>query len=1006
MSTTGISTPDDNCGCCEGVHVLTPNPHENRPGLPALAYRIGTHSSFKMTMQAGLSDPRLSGLQTRDDDDPSMAIIDAWATVADVLTFYQERIANEGYLRTATERRSVLELARAIGYELNPGVAAGTLLAFTMEDAPGQLNAATVAQTTLTPTGQSVEDDPNAPGSALVPLGTRVLSIPAQGKLPQTFETVQPIRARVEWNALRPRLVQPQRLVIDGGVLKLVGLDGTTIPAQQLYLAGTGTNLKAGDLLLMAVLNSAGVLQPLPIAVRAVVAEPELSRTRVDLAGNLSGTPILPAVSPPTQPVADAPPDLQGPHLPLNNTNVETYILQRRWRESELSAFLKAQGWSARKVARTVNSPRVKVSAPPMEGVFAFRARLGFFGHNAPAYNSLPVQGDVLRGDAFPNNWDGSSGWEIWRDPNKLADSIFRAVNTGSVKGSFAMDSREATPVQGIEPEMPAEARIEAPRAAITGIELKEDVRFTHFDPYWDDAHVYLERAVQGLVGNGWAVFELPKAQYTVYQVSEVNEASLAAFSVSGKASGLLLKNADGSPLTRKATLTVRKTGAHVQSECMALVDVPIQEAIAAGAAGMALDRLVLGLQVGQELILSGERADLPGVAVSETVILSDIIHDKGYTTLYFLSPLQYSYTRSTVLLTANLARATHGETTREALGNGDGSLPNQRFVLKKPPLTYVSAPTPSGGKSTLEVRVDGVLWQQVSSLYGLGPRSQNYVVRIGDDGKATVIFGDGQSGARLPTGQENVIATYRTGTGPDGEVSAGSLTLLQTRPLGIRGVTNPLSAGGAEAPETLATARTNAPLTVLTLDRIVSLQDFEDFARAFAGIGKAQATMLWNGQRAVVQVTVATARGDTVASTSDLGKNLRKAIDAARDQLQQVDIAGFRPRTFSLDAGVLVDSRYVAADVLAQVTTALLGTFSFETRSFSQPVTSAEVIAAVQAIPGVIAVDLNTLTPDNGTRPADRPPTLLSADTAHVGQGAELLTINPSGIKLKEMTI
>ena len=45
-----------------------------------------------------------------------IALLDAWATVGDVLTFYQERIANEGYLRTATERRSVLELARLVGY--------------------------------------------------------------------------------------------------------------------------------------------------------------------------------------------------------------------------------------------------------------------------------------------------------------------------------------------------------------------------------------------------------------------------------------------------------------------------------------------------------------------------------------------------------------------------------------------------------------------------------------------------------------------------------------------------------------------------------------------------------------------------------------------------------------------------------------------------------------------------------------------------------------------------
>ena len=63
----------------------------------------------------------------------------ACACVADVLGFYQERIANEGYLRTATERRSVLELARTIGYELKPGVAArgGTQTRTTGAPAPG-----------------------------------------------------------------------------------------------------------------------------------------------------------------------------------------------------------------------------------------------------------------------------------------------------------------------------------------------------------------------------------------------------------------------------------------------------------------------------------------------------------------------------------------------------------------------------------------------------------------------------------------------------------------------------------------------------------------------------------------------------------------------------------------------------------------------------------------------------------------------------------------------------
>jgi hypothetical protein len=88
-------------------------------------------------------DRPLSGLSTRSTDDPAIALLDAWATVADVLSFYQERIANEGFLRTASERLSVLELARAIGYELNPGVAASTHLAFTVEEAQGSPRVAT-----------------------------------------------------------------------------------------------------------------------------------------------------------------------------------------------------------------------------------------------------------------------------------------------------------------------------------------------------------------------------------------------------------------------------------------------------------------------------------------------------------------------------------------------------------------------------------------------------------------------------------------------------------------------------------------------------------------------------------------------------------------------------------------------------------------------------------------------------------------------------------------------
>ena len=196
------------CGCCDGVAAVTPIAIDNRPGLPALVYRVGTQAQFFETMQARLSSIRVPGvgpdgqtvqtfqplqaLTTRDRSDLSIALLDGWATVADVLTFYQERIANEGFLRTATERRSVLELARLIGYALRPGVAATVYLAYTLDDK--QTEPTTIAA------------------------GARSQSVPAPGETAQSFETSEDLVARPEWNNLQVRLHRPQNITLDDNV--------------------------------------------------------------------------------------------------------------------------------------------------------------------------------------------------------------------------------------------------------------------------------------------------------------------------------------------------------------------------------------------------------------------------------------------------------------------------------------------------------------------------------------------------------------------------------------------------------------------------------------------------------------------------------------------------------------------------------------------------------------------------------------------------------------------
>ncbi|MCH6567542.1 MAG: hypothetical protein IH801_04145, partial [Nitrospinae bacterium] len=122
------------------------------------------------------------------------------------------------------------------------------------------------------------------------------------------------------------------------------------------------------------------------------------------------------------------------------------------------------------------------------------------------------------------------------------------------------------------------------------------------------------------------------------------------------------------------------------------------------------------------------------------------------------------------VTVYGNVVKATHGETVRdETLGSGDASVPNQSFTLKKGPLSYVSAPSAgneSGVASPLEVRVEGVLWEEVRSLFLSQGEAQIYIVRHDDEGNASVAFGDGVRGSRLPAGVNNVTASYRHGAG------------------------------------------------------------------------------------------------------------------------------------------------------------------------------------------------------------------------------------------------
>ena len=437
-------------------------------------------------------------------------------------------------------------------------------------------------------------------------------------------------------------------------------------------------------------------------------------------------------------------------------------------------------------------------------------------------------------------------------------------------------------------------------------------------------------------------------------------------FGLSARVTRMVL-DLDQDGVSYLAEFTIRRTTVYAQSQKLVLAQIPKKVPIKKDNNIIELEEEVLYLSKGQIIAITGETVDEDnnptGFTQSEIAIIAGTDVIDGHTRITLERNLQNSYKRVGAILNANAARADHGQSKKDLVqAGGDPSKYLQEFIIREKPLTYVSASTQTGVSSTLKLFVDNIQWKEVQSLYSLGINDRAYVTRMDDEFQTHILFGDGIKGMRPSAGLDNIRSKYRIGIGKEGILKANQLTILLDRPMGVKGVTNPISTFGASDPENVDDTRNKAPLTVLTMGRIVSLSDFEDFARAFAGIAKAQAAWIWDGGQKVVYLTILSETGTSVDPTSDLYKNLVDAIDTFKDPEARFQIVAPLLKEFTLSAGILVSDGYHFEEVKLRLIETLKKEFSFAKRQFGQPVSLGEIFSVIQAVAGVEATDIDNL--------------------------------------------
>ena len=146
-----------------------PLPVSNPPGQSQIAYRAGDFAAFRRALLSPLAGEQQLANWSPSTGDLGLQALEWWAYLADILTFYNERIANGSYLGTAVAQpgpQNAAGLAALLGYLTTPGVTATGVVA-------------------------AIRSASAAVGPLVIPAGMQIASTPAAGVPAQLFEVTR-----------------------------------------------------------------------------------------------------------------------------------------------------------------------------------------------------------------------------------------------------------------------------------------------------------------------------------------------------------------------------------------------------------------------------------------------------------------------------------------------------------------------------------------------------------------------------------------------------------------------------------------------------------------------------------------------------------------------------------------------------------------------------------------------------------------------------------------------
>jgi hypothetical protein len=295
-----------------------------------------------------------------------------------------------------------------------------------------------------------------------------------------------------------------------------------------------------------------------------------------------------------------------------------------------------------------------------------------------------------------------------------------------------------------------------------------------------------------------------------------------------------------------------------------------------------------------------------------------------------------------------------------DLIGISDGT-PNQRFKLNFSPLILRSTEPSETGSQEVELRselgTDIRSWALQESLAFSLENQFDYVIEIDEDDQATLVFGDGILGAIPPAGAQ-LVANYRVGGGPQGNVSANSIdTIVDAPALNLLSATvsNRLPATGGAQRESISHAVQHAPKVFRSQKRAVTAEDYQALALNFKGVGKVRALPSnWNR----VTLHVAPDGGGRVSDI--LIANLLAYFENKRPLSTLIEIADVDYVRVYVAARIGLESYYSRDEMKKKIEAIVADLLAFENVDFGEVIYLSKFYEAIEAIDGVSYVTIS----------------------------------------------